>query len=493
MWTREDLQKLIKEKMSDYLFVVVSNRQPYVNVFRKGKIEWQRGAGGVVTALDPVMRACNGLWVAYGSGEADRKASDEKGCLRVPPDNPSYTLKRVWLTKDEEKGYYLGYSNEALWPLCHTAFKRPVFRKQDWEHYKQVNRKFAKAVIEEVGKHKAFIFIQDYHLVMLAKYLKEMAPSQFIIAHFWHIPWPNYETFRICPQKYEILEDFLSNDLLGFHIRYHTYNFIDCIDREIECKIDRERLSIVKGKHETLIRPYPISVDFEEINKMAQTPQVEASMQVLKEEYPLKGMKVILGLDRIDYTKGIPERILAIDRLLDKYAKFKEKFVFIQMGVISRIHIQAYKDINDDINAIVEQVNWKHSTNNWQPIIMVRRHLSFPEVIAFYRIGDICVVSSLHDGMNLVAKEFISSRFDESGSLILSQFTGATRELGEEAIEVNPFDVDQFAEGFHKALTMPRREQKKHMSKMRANVQNSNIYRWSGKILSELLKFEFKE
>ncbi|MBN1405969.1 MAG: trehalose-6-phosphate synthase [Candidatus Omnitrophica bacterium] len=478
--------------MGDYLFIVVSNRQPYVNVFKKGKMVCQRGAGGVVTALDPVMQACNGLWVAYGNGEADKKASDKYGKIKVPPDKQNYMLKRVWLTKEQENGYYYGYSNEALWPLCHMAFQRPIFRKEDWDYYKTVNEKFAKTIIEEVGDKKAFVWIQDYHLCLLPKYLKEMAPNQLIIAHFWHIPWPNYDAFRICPQRKDLLESMLSSDLLGFHIRYHCDSFLDAIDREVESKIDRERFSVVRNNHETLIRPYPISVDFEGINELVNSKEVAEAEKAIKEEFDLSGLKVLLGLDRIDYTKGIPERLLAIDKLLENHPDLKEKIVFLQMGELSRIHIAKYKDLNDEINALVEQINWKHSTENWKPIVFVRRHMSLEELLAFYRIGDICLVSSLHDGMNLVAKEFIASRTDESGVLVLSQFTGAARELADATL-INPYDCEQFSEGIYAALTMPAEEQKKRMKKMREITQSNNIFRWAGKVISELLKFEFRE
>ncbi len=492
MWTKKDLQELIKEKMGDYLFIVVSNRQPYVHVFKKGKVECNRGAGGVITALDPVMQACHGLWVAAGSGEADRKVTDSRGKIKVPPEKPTYTLKRVWLSKEEEDGYYYGYSNEALWPLCHMAFERPTFRQEDWDYYVKVNKKFAEAVIAELGNKKAFVWVQDYHLCLLPKFLKEMAPNQLIVAHFWHIPWPNYETFRICPQKKEILEGLLANDLLGFHIRYHCDNFLEAVDREIESKIDRERFAVIRKDHETIIRPYPISVDFEGVNAMANLPEVLKAKDDLVEEFALSGQKVLLGLDRIDYTKGIPERIMAVGRLFEKHPELKEKVVFLQMGEISRIHIPKYKALNDEINALVEQTNWKHSTNGWKPIILVRRHLSFAELLAFYRLGEICIVSSLHDGMNLVAKEFLSSRVDEGGMLVLSQFTGASRELTD-AILVNPFDREQFSDGIFTALSLSPEERNKRMVKLRQIIQQNNIFRWAGKIISELLKFEFKE
>jgi trehalose 6-phosphate synthase len=438
------------------------------------------------------MRACNGTWVAFGNEEADYVVTDKKGRLKVPPDDPSYTLKRVRLTKEEERGYYYGFSNEAIWPLCHMAFHRPVFRKRDWELYSKVNKKFADAVMEEVGDGKAIVFIQDFHLTLLPRYLREAAASRLIIAHFWHIPWPNYEMFRICPQKHEILEGMLANDLMGFHIRYHCDNFIDSIDRELESKIDRERFSVTRLDHETLIRPYPISVDFEGIDSMARAPEMKGTMEYLREEYDLHEKKLLVGVDRIDYTKGIPERLIAIDRFLDKYPQFKERFVFLQIGQLTRIQIAEYKRLNDRINALVADINWKHHSNGWEPIIFVRRYMTRREIIALYRMADIGVVSSLHDGMNMVAKEFISSKPDETGVLMLSQFTGASRELVD-AVMINPYDIESFSESIYEAFSVSEEDARKRMAKMRQLCRNNNIYKWAGKILSELLSFEFKE
>jgi len=492
MWTKSHLQQLVAHKLGGYRFFVASNRQPYTHVIKHGKVESSRGIGGVITALDPVMQSCQGTWVAFGDGEADRVIANSEGKVKVPLDNPRYTLKRVWLTKEEEQGYYYGFSNSAIWPLCHTTFKRPVFRGEDWEYYKKVNLKMAHAIIEEAGDCKSFIWVQDYHFCLLPKYLKELRPNQFIIAHFWHIPWPGYETFRVCPQKKEILEGLLASDLLGFHIRYHCMNFLDVIDREIESKIDRERMSIVRNNHETLIRPYPISIDFDQMKEESDSSKVQDVMNGFIEEYRLNEMKVIVGLDRIDYTKGLPEKFLAIDQLFEDHPELIGKVMLLQIGVVSRLHIQDYKDLNDELNSLAEDINWKHAKDGWKPIIFIRRQFSQEQLLALYRLSDVGIVSSLHDGMNLVAKEYITSCAEKKGMLVLSQFTGAAREFLD-AILINPFDRRQFSEGIYQALSISEEERVKRMGKMREIVKDNNIYRWAGKIISELLKFEFKE
>ena len=469
------------------MLVVASNREPYLHYLKEGKLAYLKPAGGASHTLDSILQACGGLWVAYGSGSADRKAVDAEGKVRLPPEDPAYTLKRVWLSKEQADGYYYGYSNEALWPLCHMVYTRPIFRQTDWKYYQQVNKMFAEAILKEIGKSKAFVWIQDYHLALLAKYIKEKR-KDVICAQFWHIPWPNPEAFRVCPMKRQILEGLLANDMLGFHVRYYDENFISTVEKEIEARIDKEKTSVICHGHETIIRAFPISIDFPKISQEVDTQTTKEQAERFREEFSIAGgLQIILGLDRIDYTKGIPERLRAIDRFLEKYPEHKERFVFIQMGALSRVHISQYRNLNDEINDLVEKINWRHSTESWSPIIFVRRTLSFAETLAFYRLGDVCVVSSLHDGMNIVAKEYISAKNDLSGVLLLSQFTGAARELPE-ALLVNPYDIEDFADKVKKALEMPKKEKMQRMTKLRETVAENDIYKWAGKLINELSK-----
>jgi len=488
MWNQDSLQQLVKDQLSDYLFVVVSNREPYIHNYVNDKIECIVPASGLTIALDPVMRTCGGTWVAHGSGTADREVVDAHNRVLVPPDTQSYTLRRVWLTENEVDKYYFGFSNETLWPLCHIVYQRPEFNMDDWNTYKYVNRLFADAVLDEIGERKAFVFIQDYHLTLLSRMLKAKNHRN-IVAQFWHIPWPNPEAFRICPWQNEILYGLLGNDLLGFHIAYHRNNFLDTVDRTLECRIDYERFSVCHSDHTTFVSPFPISVDFDRISENVQKPEVEQEITVLKKKFGLKDQTIGIGLDRIDYTKGIPERLKAIDLLLTRYPKYKNKLVFFQLAEPSRTKIQKYQSLNNEIDKLVEEINFKYRSDSWQPIIYIKEHKSPVTLLAFNRMASFCLVSSLHDGMNLVAKEFVSTRIDEDGVLILSRFTGASREL-DEALLINPYAIDEIAETIHTAIQMPADARKKRMIKLRQRVCENNIYRWAADIITELVKIE---
>lgn len=483
-WTENKLRDLIRAKLGDNALFVVSNREPYMNVIDgiTGAAKCIRPASGVVTAIDPILRACGGTWIAHGSGSEDKKFVNSKNKLGVPPKDSRYILKRVFLAKKEEEGYYYGFSNEGLWPLCHVTHTRPIFRETDWQIYKKVNLKFAESVLEELPASNPFVFIQDYHFTLLPAMIKEKRPDA-TVALFWHIPWPNPEVFAICPYQQEILDGMLACDLIGFHVQFHCNNFIDTANRLIECRVDTEKFSVVRASKETFVRAFPISVDG---YMSSGIPKVsEEEVKRIKEELQLEDKIIAVGVDRIDYTKGIIERILAIDRFLEKYPEYINKFVFIQLAAPSRTHIKRYHELMGEIDDLVEKKNWKYSDGNWKPIIYLRRHFSPEEIRPYYALAGMCIVSSLHDGMNLVSKEYVAARSDSSGVLLLSRFTGAARELTD-AVSINPYSIEEFADAIKFAIELPDEEKKKRMENMRNLISENNVYRWAGNIITEL-------
>jgi trehalose 6-phosphate synthase len=483
-WSRDRLVSLLKERLAGVRVVVVANREPYLHHHDGSGLKWIRPASGLVTALDPIMRATGGVWVAHGSGNADRETADEHGRIVVPPNHPAYTLRRIWLSKVEEEGYYYGFANRALWPLCHIAYTRPLFDATDWEQYSRVNERFAEAVLEEIEGSPAIVLVQDYHFALLPRIIKRHRPDA-VISHFWHIPWPHREAFRICPWQEDILDGLLGSDLLGFHVQLHCNNFLETVDRLIESRVDYERFSVTRATHETKVLPFPISIDMEGIS---QNGHARSDVQAFKRSLGLQDdWSIALGVDRMDYTKGIPERLRAVDRFLERYPAWCKRFVFLQMGAPSRTEIREYRELNLEIDGLTAHINAKHGTGDWAPIHMLRAHHGVEDIFAGYRAAKVCVVSSLHDGMNLVAKEFVAARDDREGVLILSPFTGAAREMPE-ALLVNPYATDAFADALHAALTMPVEEQQRRMQRLRAQVTEYNVFRWAGLLLTETFR-----
>jgi trehalose 6-phosphate synthase len=486
LWTPERLRASIQNKVHGSLFVV-SNREPYMHVRRGKNIEVFVPASGLVTALEPILRACDGTWVAHGSGDADRETVDNQDRLRVPPDRPEYALRRVWLTKEEEDGYYYGFANEGLWPLCHIAHTRPIFRTSDWQSYQDANRKFADAVLEEMeGAEHALLLVQDYHFALLPRMVKEARPD-VRVAIFWHIPWPNPEAFGICPWQRELLDGLLGADLVGFHTQAHCNNFLETVDAAVESRIEWERFAVKRREHITLVRPFPISVDFRESQSepgavAASTYDVRAS---LLKKLGIDASFLGVGVDRVDYTKGIIERFHGIERFLEKCPSYRRKFTFVQIGAPSRTNIARYHDFLAEVEAEAARINLRFAEANWRPIVLLTRHHSHEEILPYYRAADFCMVTSLHDGMNLVAKEFVAARDDEEGALILSQFTGAAREL-RDALILNPYDTDQVSDAIRLALEMDPDDRHDRMRRMRLNVREHNVYRWAGNLISEL-------
>jgi alpha,alpha-trehalose-phosphate synthase [UDP-forming] len=491
VWTRTDLLDLISARMRDVRLISVSNREPYVHRRTEDGLACIQPASGLASALDPVMRACGGVWVAHGSGNADREVSDPRGHLKVPPQDPSYTLRRVWLDKQLEDEYYYGLANEGLWPLCHNAFHRPRFNQRNWDSYRKVNRIFADAVLEEAAGEPAFVFIQDYHFGLLPRMLKNDAPN-LLIAQFWHIPWPNRETLRAFPWKEELLDGMLGNDLLGFHLRYHCANFLDAVEREVEAKVDHPHGEITRGGKSTVVRPFPISIDYEWHNEAAQTAEVKTEMAGWVRRMGSMPEFLGIGIDRLDYTKGIPDRLQAFDMFLESNPQYQGRVSFAQVGVPSRTQIEDYQHLNCEIDREVNRLNEKWGAGQYKPVHFFKGEYSQTELMGLHRLASFCMVSPLHDGMNLVAKEFVASRFDEKGVLILSSFAGAAEELTD-ALLVNPFSIDEMAEAIHRAITMPRDESGKRMRRLRAATAENTIYRWAAKILMTLLKIESSE
>jgi trehalose 6-phosphate synthase len=480
-WTRERLVEVATSRLKGAKLVVVANREPYIHVYDGDSVKCMKPASGLATALDPVMQACGGVWVGHGSGDADRETSDENGRVGVPPERPAYTLRRVWLSKEEEQGYYYGFSNEALWPLCHVVYNRPQFNPQHWDQYRRVNQKFADAVLEEVKDERSVVFVQDYHFALLPRMLKRARPD-LVVMHFWHIPWPNREVMRICPWQEELLDGLLGNDLLAFHIQYHCNNFLDTVDRAIEAKVDMERFSVIRDGRTTCVQPHPISID-PDLAATSPSHDKNHEEEKLRKRLRAGDRPLLVGVDRVDYTKGIPERFRAVDHLLTNHPEWKGKFHLVQVGAPSRVHIPAYRQLTDDLEALAEEINWRHGNSAWRPVLFLNEHFNSDQVYALYRIATGCVVSALHDGMNLVAKEFVSARTDLRGTLLLSRFTGAARELTD-ALQFNPYDIAGFADTMLQALTLPVEEQTHRMERMRRHVVDQNIYRWAGTLLS---------
>ena len=485
--SREALARFLDEHLPDRLLVVVSNREPYTHVMDTDGVRAVRPASGLTTALHPVMRVARGVWVAAGRGEPDHQAADPSGRVRVPPVDPSYVLRRVWVGKEEWEGYYLGLSNEMFWPLCHIVHVRPTFRPGDWTMYRAVNERFAQAVLEEVGGRRALVWVQDFHLALLPRLLREARPD-LIIGHFWHIPWPNPEAFRICPWKQEILEGLLGADVLGFHIRYHCDNFLKTVVGDLEAKLVEEHSAIQYHGHTTLVRPFPISIDYEGIRRDLETPEVAAETVALRHMFPNRPPILALGVDRIDYTKGIPDRLQAIDRFLEQHPDYHGRFVYLGIGMPSRTDLPAYQRLWAGIREQVDAVNAKHGTASWKPIHYVTRPIYHPNILAYLAQADLCIVSALHDGMNLVAKEFIAAQPDENpGVLMLSEFTGAAREL-RDALLMNPYDVAGFAETIRKAIEMPLEERRERCRRLQVWVREHDIYRWARAGLREMVQ-----
>ena len=491
-WSAERLKHTLNRVLQGEKIVILANREPYVHDrLSDGRVQVRHPASGLVTALEPIMRACSGVWVAHGSGTADRETVDRSNHLRVPPGEESYSIRRVWLSEDEQQGYYYGFANEGLWPLCHVAHARPVFRADDWRHYKAVNQKFADAVCSEVDSKDPIILVQDYHFALAPAMIRKRLPAATVLT-FWHIPWPNDERIGICPWRNELLEGLLGSSIVGFHTQLHCNNFLNSVDRYLETRIDRTDNAVVRQGRRTLVRPYPISLEWP-VRWVETAPSVaECRAQVWRELGLPKDALLGVGVDRLDYTKGVEERLLAVERLLERHPEYLGRFSFVQLAAPSRVKIPRYQELNEAVEQLADRINRRFGDREYKPILLQRSHHEPPEVFRLYRAADVCYVSSLHDGMNLVAKEFVAARTDLRGVLVLSEFTGAARELTE-ALIVNPYDLEASSEALATALTMPADEQRDRMRSMRSLISQFNIYRWAGHMLVDAARLRDQE
>jgi len=508
VWTAHRLAVHVRERLGNGKLFVVSNREPYMHVRQGAGVECVVPPSGLVTAMEPILQACDGTWIAHGSGSEDTAFVDANDRLRVPPDDPRYTLRRVWLSEEEEAGYYEGFANEGLWPLCHIAHTRPIFRANDWDYYQRVNAKFADVLLEEMrDTDHPVVFIQDYHFALLSQMIKKARPDARV-AIFWHVPWPNAEAFGICPWQAELVDGLLGADVIGFHIQSHCNNFLETVDRALEARTDWEQFSIRRNGHLSLVRPFPISVAWDEhtmdsANYVAERQSAigrpvivrdatrelsehrERTHSQLHRELGIEGKQLMVGVDRMDYTKGIVERLLAIEHLLEEHPWYLENVVFVQIAAPSRTRIPSYAGLRIQVQETVERINRRYQTSGWKPVILIERQCSHEEVGRYYRAADICLVTSLHDGMNLVAKEYLAARQDCDGVLVLSRFAGAAQEL-RDALLVNPYDVQQVAEAIRTGLEMSPGERRLRMDRMRTQVKEHNVYRWASNVLTDV-------
>ena len=468
--------------------VLLSNREPYEHRFAEGgRIDVRQPPGGLVSALDPTMRATQGIWVAWGSGTADHETTDREGRVQVPPDDPAYTLRRVFLQDVDVEGYYLGFANRSLWPLCHLLVQHFEYRTEYWERYRLVNQKFARAVADELehSTKTPIVWIQDYHFGLAPEILRSFSPHAFV-HQFWHIPFPPADILRLLPLGVHstLLRGMLGNDLLEFHTERYALNFLGCVAEFIpEADIDADRLTISYEERDVEVGVYPISIDFERYERLARAPESAALAQRLRARHACGSCQLGIGVDRVDYTKGIPERLRALELLWEQHPELKERFTFLLVATPSRSELPVYRQLEEEVLNLVRQINERHGNENWTPVVLVNENVSAEVLAGVYRAADLCLVSSLQDGMNLVAKEFLACQTEERGVLVLSKFTGAAEEM-DGAILINPFNIDGFVDGIRRALEMSEAERRIRIHRMRSHLRERTIFDWLEAILS---------
>jgi len=473
--------------------LIVSNREPYEHNVVDDRIVCRQTDGGLVSALDPVMKRLGGIWVAWGSGIADREVSGETDGLPVPPDSPAYRLRRVWLDSAMVRNGGQGYANEVLWPLCHVTLDRVFYRKAFWSGYQALNRHFADTVLDELGKQPASVWIHDYHLGILPALIKKDSPDT-TICYFWHVPWPGPDVLRILPERRELLECLLAADCLTFQTMSYATAFADCVTEFLDASvsIDPFKAIVQHRGHKTTLTAHAISVNYDQFSDLAKTAEAERIMARTRSRLGVsRGVRIGLGVDRLDYTKGLMKRLWALTDFFERCPEYHGKFTFLQVAIPTRNNVEAYRQYRDLIRKTVTEINERFAMppvgkhKGWKPIEYIEGRVTPPTLVAYYRMADLILVSSVYDGMNLVAKEYVASQVDETGVLIVSHLAGAAEELSGGLI-VNPYDQEEMADSIKRALEMPENERRERMRQMRLHLSMHDIYHWAENCLRDV-------
>ena len=499
VWSRDSLAPYLESLLAGRPLVIVSNREPWIHSLSPESSDTvlvERPASGLVSALEPLAEATGGTWIALGHGSADRLVVDGSDAVAMPPASPRYRLRRLWLNQGQIDGYYRQVSNRGLWPMCHLAYVAPRFEPRHWQTYRQVNAMFARSILEETPEDGAVVFVQDYHLALVPRLIKLARPSLTVV-QFWHIPWPAAEQVRSCPYADELINGLLGNDLLGFQTDEHCQNFVDTLEQlrtlslasdgepRLESWPPDEAADNRPARHRTRIGSFPISIDFEAWNAAAGLPEVNTAIKAWRQALDLDGQRLGIGIDRLDYTKGLLQRLDGLDHLFELHPEWLGQLLFLQVLAPSRQGIETYDQLRIDIERRVQEINDRWRQDQWQPLQLQHQQHQPAQIHALHQLADFCVVSSLDDGMNLVAKEFVASRCDSDGVLILSRYTGSAKELPD-ALQVNPYARHEIAQAIHEALTMNESIRRYRMARMREQVRTHNIYRWSAELLGHV-------
>ena len=450
--------------------IVAANRAPFIIQRDKDGIKLEKSPGGLVSALDLIMRKTKGIWVC---------TCKENNFYDI--DLP-YEVIPIKLSSEENHHYYEGFGNRQIWPLFHYFPNKYAFHEKDWELYIKVNQKFADRISSFI-KPDDVIWIHDYHLMLVPGMLRKAGISNKI-GFFMHIPFPSYEIFRIMPRGRSILEGLMGSDLIGFHTETYQKHFLDCVKRKVNiADVDIINNQISFDNRMINILAHPISIDFDLIDKLAREKEVQEKSKQLKRMF---GVDIIgLGVDRLDYTKGIFERLKGIEYFLDTHPEYQKRFVFIQIAVPSRVKVTDYQKIKRDVDETVGRINGKFARDGWSPISYIFNSLDLKELVAYYYCADFALITALRDGLNLVAKEYIASRVNNDGNLILSEFTGAAEELYT-GNQINPFDIKSVADGILRSIKINNEDKRNIMIRLRNHIRENNIYKWVDNFLCQI-------